>query len=444
MQPPIVPTKPFGETLSFSVDPFIKVPRNHVVDFTIQREMPWRMLVEVGYIGRFARQLYINGNLNSAPFFHKDSKSGQTFAQAFDAVALALRPGGVGVAGLQPQPYFENLYGADATKTLATNLAGDFINGNVSNIFQTFLDLRSGLGAFGPNAPVLTNQQSLDLFVRHSGAISNYHGMVITVRKRFSQGLTFDANYTLSKSLDESTTFTQNNVSQYQSSFFPGFDYGPSLFDLRHLFNVNGSYELPFGKNRFLDPGNAALNKIVGGWSVSGIFLAHSGFPLSVFQSAQAWGGGAVFGPTAGAIRTRGIVNGTGVFNGVTGSNNIGVTGDPARRGSGLNLFSSPEQAFNAFRRIEISRDTRDGRGVLRGLSRWFFDMSLSKETKITEKVNFSLSFDFLNVFNHVIFNDPGLNLQSPASFGVISSQFTQGVPYIGPRRVQIGARFDF
>ncbi|MCG3160438.1 MAG: hypothetical protein JMDDDDMK_01507 [Acidobacteria bacterium] len=440
VQPPIVPTKPFGETLSFSVDPFIKVPRNHVVDFTIQREMPWRMLVEVGYIGRFARQLYINGNLNSAPFFHKDPRSGQTFAQAFDAVALALRPGGVGAAGLQAQPYFENLYGANATKTLAATLAADFINGNVSNIFQTFLDA----GALGPNGPVLTNLQSLDLFVRHSGAISNYHGLVVTVRKRFSQGLTFDANYTLSKSLDESTTFTQNNVSQYQSSFFPGYDYGPSLFDLRHLFNVNGSYELPFGKNRFLDANNAVINKLIGGWAVSGIFLAHSGFPLSVTQSAQAFGGGAIFGPTAGAIQTRSIVNGTGVFNGVNGSNNIGVTGDPARRGSGLNLFSSPEQAFNSFRRLLISQDTRDGRGVLRGLNRWFFDLSLSKETKITEKVNFSLSFDFLNVFNHVIFNDPGLSLQNPAAFGVISSQFTQGVPYIGPRRVQIGARFDF
>lgn len=255
---------------------------------------------------------------------------------------------------------------------------------------------------------MLTNLQSLDLFVRHSGAISNYHGLVVTVRKRFSQGLTFDANYTLSKSLDESTTFTQNNVSQYQSSFFPGYDYGPSLFDLRHLFNVNGSYELPFGKNRFLDANNAVINKLIGGWAVSGIFLAHSGFPLSVTQSAQAFGGGAIFGPTAGAIQTRSIVNGTGVFNGVNGSNNIGVTGDPARRGSGLNLFSSPEQAFNSFRRLLISQDTRDGRGVLRGLNRWFFDLSLSKETKITEKVNFSLSFDFLNVFNHVIFNDPG------------------------------------
>jgi hypothetical protein len=438
VQPPIVPTKPFGETLSFSVDPFLKVPRNHVVDFTIQREMPWRMLVEVGYIGRYARELYINGNLNSAPFFHKDSRSGQTFAQAFDAVAIALRPGGGGINAVTPQPYFENLYGAGSTRVIATNQTAAFINGNVSSLQQTFLDLFSSLGQFGPNAPILTNLQSLDLFVRHSGAISNYHGMIVTVRKRFSQGAAFDANYTMSKSLDESTTFTQNNVSQYQTSFFPGYDYGPSLFDLRHVFNANGSYELPFGKNRFISSGNAAVNKLIGGWVISGIFTARSGFPLSVFQSAQAWGGGAIFGPTAGAIKTRAIVNGTGVFTGVNGSSGIGVNADPARRGTGLNLFSSPEQAFNSYRRLLISQDTRDGRGTLRGLGFWNMDLSFAKETNITERVRFTLSFDFFNATNSVVFADPGLSLQNPAGFGVIGGTAN------APRRIQVGARFDF
>jgi hypothetical protein len=444
VSPPISPAKPFGETLSFSVDPFIRVPKNHVVDLTVQREGPWRTLVEVGYIGRYARNLYINGNLNSVPFFHKEPRSGQTLAQAFDAVAVALRPGGGGLAAVTPQPFFENYYGAGSTVAIANAQAAAFINGNLSNLVQTFLDVRSFLGAYGPNAPVFTNLQSLDLFVRHSSAVSNYHGMIVTLRKRFSQGLAFDANYTLSKSLDESTTFTQNNVSQYQTSYFPGYDYAPSLFDLRHVFNVNGSYELPFGKNRYFDPGNVALNKLVGGWVVSGLMIAHTGFPLSVSQSSQAWGGGAIFGPTASAIKTPELVNGTGLFTGITGSGGVGTTGDPARRGTGLNLFSSPEQALGSFRRLLISQDTRDGRGNLRGLNRWFVDLQLSKETNITEKVKFTLSFDFLNAFNHVIFNDPALNMQNPAGFGVIASQFTQGAPYIGPRRVQIGGRFDF
>jgi hypothetical protein len=70
------------------------------------------------------------------------------------------------------------------------------------------------------------------------------------------------------------------------------------------------------------------------------------------------------------------------------------------------------------------------------------------KETKITERTKFTLGFDFINVFNHPIFNNPTLNLQSKATFGVITSQFnniggaTNGT--IGPRRIQVSGRFDF
>ena len=118
----------FAETLSFSVDPHIRVPRNHVFDFTIQRELPWRLLLEVGYIGRLARDLYVTGNLNSVPIMHRDVKSGQTFAEAFDAVAAQLR----NKRAVSPQPYFENLYGSGTTAALANSNAGDFIVGNVS------------------------------------------------------------------------------------------------------------------------------------------------------------------------------------------------------------------------------------------------------------------------------------------------------------------------
>jgi hypothetical protein len=113
-----------------------------------------------------------------------------------------------------------------------------------------------------------------------------------------------------------------------------------------------------------------------------------------------------------------------------------------------LNLFTNPDVVYNSFRSILLSQDGRHGRNVLRGLRRWSFDWSMLKETKITERVRFTLGFDFLNVFNHTIFNNPTLNLQTPANFGVISSQFdsigqaTNGT--IGPRRIQVSGRFDF
>jgi hypothetical protein len=85
-----------------------------------------------------------------------------------------------------------------------------------------------------------------------------------------------------------------------------------------------------------------------------------------------------------------------------------------------------------------ISQDGRTGRGVLRGLPRWNLDWTVGKQTSITEKVKFTLSFDFANVLNHVIFANPSLDLQNPAGFGVLNSTFN------GPRRILVGGRIDF
>lgn len=424
---PIVPTKPFGETLSFSVDPNISVPRNHIVDFTIQRELPSRVLLEVGYAGRFARDLYVNGNLNSVPFTMKDPKSGQTFAQAFDAVAALLRANATAIP--PPQPYFENLYGAGSTASIAGAQASAFINGNVSALQQQYLDFLGG--------PVLINQESLDLLVRVSKARSHYHAMFITVHKRLSKGLVLDANYTLSKSLDQSANITQNNPTEFQSSFFPDISYSPSLFDIRHLFNASGSYDLPFGNGHGLRLSHSALERVISGWFTAGIFTAQSGLPLTVVQSNDAFGASSVFGPPTGAIPVSRVS--TGLNSGVLGSAGIGTNGSPANKGSGLNLFADPAAAFNSFRRVRLAGDRREGRGAIRGLNRWTFDWSIGKETSITERVRLSLTFDFLNLFNHVVFDDPSsLSLQNKAAFGVITSQNNT------PRRVQVGARVDF
>jgi hypothetical protein len=88
---------------------------------------------------------------------------------------------------------------------------------------------------------------------------------------------------------------------------------------------------------------------------------------------------------------------------------------------------------------------------VLRGLSHWQADVSLGKQVKLNERMKFALSFDAFNIFNKVNFQDPVLNLQNQASFGVISQQIVpnpNGFPlaqtFYRPRAMQIGARFEF
>ncbi|HKQ79254.1 MAG TPA: carboxypeptidase regulatory-like domain-containing protein [Blastocatellia bacterium] len=431
---PVVPAKPFGETLSFTMDPGIEDPYNHAVNFSIQRELPGRMLLEVSYVGRFARNLYQNVNLNSAPIFFKDKASGQTFAQAFDAVAAQLR-GGVKPEAVTSQPWFQNQLGAalgpTATQVLAAQQTAGFTGGNINNLWNTFIDF------VAPRS--FNNQQSLDLFVRTSLGRSNYNAMAITLHQRLARGLTFDVNYTLGKSLDQ-IGLIQNNVGQFSSSFDGDIDYGPSDFDFRHIFNANGVYDLPFGKGRF--SAGKYLNKVIGGWHVSGIYQAFSGAPLTVVQGTQVYGAGLIFGASTGAIPTGRLDIDNSVKSGVSGSGGVGASGNPATKGTGLNLFSDPEKVSKSFRSIQLAADGRQGRGALRGPSRWQFDLSVGKTTTIYERIKFGLQFDFFNVFNKVNFADPTLDLRNPATFGVITTQLIASG--LRPRAIQIGARLEF
>lgn len=443
---PVVPGKPFGETLSFTIDPGINDAYNHAVNFTIQRELPGRLLLEVGYVGRFARNLYQNINLNSAPIFFRDNTSGQRFAEAFDAVANQLRSG-VAPTAVTPQPWFENLIdasgtpvaGLGSTRFLASNFTGDFIAGNINNLWNLGIDLLPLFG-LGFTNPAFNNLQSLDLFVRTSLGRSNYNAMVMSLRKRHSFGLTMDFNYTLGKSLDQIGGI-QNFVSQFSSSYDGNIDYGPSDFDFRHIVNANGVYDLPFGGGRRFSAGNW-IDQVIGGWYLSGIWQASSGLPLTVVQGTQVFGAGVVFGTGTGAIPINRPDFGNEVNRNVKGSGGVGTLSDPANGGSGLNLFGNPEQVLGNFRRINIATDGRQGRGTLRGVSRWQFDMSLGKNTSIGERVKFRITADFFNIFNRVNFVDPTLNINNPTSFGVINTQLIN----IGfrPRTIQIGGRVQF
>jgi hypothetical protein len=79
------------------------------------------------------------------------------------------------------------------------------------------------------------------------------------------------------------------------------------------------------------------------------------------------------------------------------------------------------------------------------GLPRWWLGTSLGKKTQVTEKVNILFTFDFLNMLNHMEFDDPGqgdgsssLRLRSKSLFGRLTSQFGS------PRRIQFGLRIEF
>jgi hypothetical protein len=420
------------ETLSFQIDVRRKVAHNHSFDLTVQRELPGGILVEAGYVGRAARGLYQGLDLNQVPFFMKDSVSGQTFAQAYDAVANALRAG----SAVTAQPWFENMLkgssfcaapNATCTAGVVSRFSGQFTIGQVYTIFS---NLNNSL----VTGPVLSRNQVEVLYMITDLGRSNYHAGFLSVQKR-SKNLTFGMNYTLSQSLDM-RGLNQSNLGSATNAYDLNYDYGPSLFDRRHIFNGYWYYQLPFGRGQQFSSGNW-LDTVIGGWSVSGIVTASSGLPFEFVQgTGQEFGQASLFGNPTGLIQISGRAFTSSVHKGVVGANNIGTNAGGS--GTGLNVFSDPVAVFNSFRRVSLSGDTRHGRGLLRGLARWSADLSLQKKIQLTERVNLGLSADFTNVFNNVQFSEANFNITNPRAFGVITAQANQ------PRFIQMGLRIEF
>jgi hypothetical protein len=446
---PVVPSL-YGETLSFQVDPNTKVGRSYNTDLTVQRELKGGLVLEVAYVGRFARHLPQAVNLEQAPYFMLDKASGQTFAQAFDAVAGQLRSG-VLPPNVTAQPWFENqLPGiaakngttGSATAFLASKLAGSFTQGNLSTLFQSSggsLDqYRRSLGL----TPYMNDQAQME-FMRTYVGESNYNGMLVSINKRLSKGLVFGANYTLSKALDSGLA-NQNNAGFYANSFHLGTEYGPSTFDRTHVFNGTYVYDLPIGKGHMISSNNVIVSRLLSGWATSGIFTAWSGLPVQVVQSGQVWGDGLQITTNSGMIPTV-SPSSIAVNSGVAGSSGIGTNGDPAKGGTSLNLFSNPAAVYNALRYVQISSDTRSGRAnPFRGLGFWNQDASLQKDTTITERIHLRLSMDFFNIFNHPNFATPALNYTNPSGFGVIGSTLTPPNRSNSARWIAFGMRIEF
>ena len=446
---PIVPALG-GENLSFAVDPNFKVGRSYSVDFTIQRELPGNMLMELGYIGRFARDLPNSVDFDSSPYMFVDKASGQTFAQAYTAVTNELAAG----QPVTDQPWFnDQLAGLNSaiagtacgspTSCIAAQAASGFLGQSVTSVFAFIDGDRQSLGM-----PTFNNHQiNFALFMRTHNDLSNYHAATVTLRKRPSHGLQFDMNYTFSKSLDQVGT-VQNNAGTYATSFDPNFQYGPSLFDRTHVFNAIFNYDLPGGHGHKFSFGNNIADKFISGWYMSGVFRAASGPPLTVVDGDL---GGGFFGNSLNAIPTASIGSlGAGLHGNVCSTNTFGSNGDGpnctgAPQGTGLNLFANPGAVAADFRPVDIATDGRDGTGnPIRGLGFWNLDARLGKSTSFHERFKVEFSADFFNIFNHVNFFQPSMNLQNPATFGVISQELIPADRTQGSRWIQLGLRVSF
>jgi outer membrane receptor protein involved in Fe transport len=235
---------------------------------------------------------------------------------------------------------------------------------------------------------------------------ANYKGMDLGFEKRFTNGYSYRASYTLSETRDNAPEHLADNGGDRPQN---GRDLdaweGASNFDIRHRFVGNFIAELPFGEGKpMLQSGVGKA--ILGNWLASGIFSARTGRPFTVTQGTNNVGPGA-----------------TGVPN---------LTGEPEGP-------QTVEQWYNvaAFTRVPSGVFGDSPRNVLRGPGWVTFDLSLQRRLDFTSRVNATLRWDIFNVFDRANLGLPERNIAA-ATAGVISSLAGD------PRVMQLSVRVAF
>jgi hypothetical protein len=177
----------------------------------------------------------------------------------------------------------------------------------------------------------------------------------------------------------------------------------------RHIFTAAYSYELPFGPGKhFLGSMRGAAGKVIGGWGVAGITYLRTGQPFSVsFNATQpGWRSGRADVVSVGAL-SRGERDITRWFD-----------------ASGYRV-PAPFTFGNS------------ARNLLFGPGDIVFDISIIKDTTITERVSTQFRAEFFNMPNHPNFGNPGANISVPQSLGRITSAGD-------PRQIQFGLKVLF
>jgi hypothetical protein len=250
---------------------------------------------------------------------------------------------------------------------------------------------------------------------------SSYEGLVASLQRTFTHGLLFSANYTYSHEIDQGAAgggdsdFPQNPAC-------PSCERASGDFDVRHGFNANAVYDLPFGAGRaFLSrPGIASA--ILGRWSVTTIVTARTALPVNVTEDRSS----------------------TSVATGYTTSQrpNIvpGVSLSPSG-GRQIDQWINPA----AFSLVTGSGYGNSPRNVARGPGLWQADFGTAKRIPLSERLQMQFRSEFFNIFNRAQYGLPLADISTPNTFGEITSVVNVGPVGTGtPRQMQFALRLDF
>jgi len=239
---------------------------------------------------------------------------------------------------------------------------------------------------------------------------SNYHGLQVRLDKRFSKGLSILSSYTWSKAITDSQLADNGSfVPDLQDNNNRRANRGLWSADTRHRFTLSSLYELPIGTNKqFLSDAKGVVGGLVSGWQVGGILSVQSGQPLTVTLPYD--------NPNVG-----------------DGVKLPDVVGNPNNGPKTVDKFFNTD-AFAAPPPFTFGNE---GIGTVTGPGLTNLDLSLVKNTKITERVNLQFRCEAFNALNHLIMGDPDTNFGTPL-FGQVNST------RLDNREIQFALRLQF
>jgi len=261
------------------------------------------------------------------------------------------------------------------------------------------------------------------------GAASNYHALQMTATKRSQAGLSFLAAYTFSKALGTSDS-VGIGLYTYQGQDFYNRKNERALtaFHRPHHLKVSWMYDLPFGEGRpWLNRG--ALGKILANWTISAIHSYRSGNPLSIVAGRYHWN--SYLGNPPGGWR--GDVLHPGEKQKIADFGPIdSVNGTPYLNPDAFG--EPPGSSWNVGMRLGTApRHLPD----VRGPALHSEDVSIIKQTPLTDTSSFDVRLDIRNIFNRAGVGDPVTDISSPYFGKIFGNRYE-------PRQIQVGLRINF
>jgi hypothetical protein len=255
--------------------------------------------------------------------------------------------------------------------------------------------------------------------------VSRYNSFQASVQRRFSQGFTFQSNYTFSKSTDDIGSGLQGNsgggdqVMPWTNPFYDRMIYGLSDFDHKHRIVTSFVWELRLARRM-----NGLVALVLGGWQLTGVHQYQTGSPMTVVSGKD--------NSLTSLGRDRAIATGA----------------DPGRPAGVDRILLWFNKA--AFAPNPVGTFGTLGTGILRGPGMFSWDMGAYKKIPLkSDRIRMQFRAEFFNIFNHPMFNNPATSLadgsygritQTLANAGATQGDITSG----GPRIIQLALKLMF